>query len=151
MEHEGFNSHFVETFKNYRYLPIFYFPSEQGGINKERYSAFGDKIDHLLFDLKRKCEGATDCRLENSYNKVRTAKWLQYFEYDFNKIVEFYDLEDSFVKKEVGEYKVFDLEKNDGTYIERYHKTYCKKWTENYYNHVKDKINVWIKLQNRNL
>lgn len=98
----------------------------------------------MLFDLKRKCEGKTDCRLENAYNKEETAKWLQHFENKFNKIVEEYGLEDSFVKKEEnGEYKVLDLEKDDGTYIESYSDFYSKKWTENYYKNIKDKIDIW--------
>lgn len=98
---------------------------------------FYDRIDHMLFDLKRKCEGKTDCRLENTYTKAGTAKWLEHFAYDFNKIVEWYGLENSFVRKENGKYRVFDLEKNDGTYIDNYSVSYSKSWTEAYYNNIK--------------
>ena len=128
-DHEGFNSNFVETFKNYRSKPIFFFPCEIGGLNTSRYNKFYDRIDHMLFDLKRKCEGKTDCRLENTYTKAGTAKWLEHFAYDFNKIVEWYGLENSFVRKENGKYRVFDLEKNDGTYIDNDIVSYSKSWT----------------------
>lgn len=101
----------------------------------------------MLFDLKRKCEGKTDCKLENTYNKTGTSKWLEHFEYDFNKIVEWYRLENSFVKKEDGKYKVFDLEKIDGTYIENYSIVYSKSWTQTYYNNIKSRIDIWIENQ----
>lgn len=146
-EHEGFNSNFVETFKNYCSKPIFFFPCEMGGLNTSRYYKFYDRIDHMLFDLKRKCEGKTDCRLENTYTKAGTAKWLEHFAYDFNKIVEWYGLENSFVRKENGKYRVFDLEKNDGTYIDNYSASYSKSWTEAYYNNIKNRIDNRIEKQ----
>lgn len=141
-DHEGFNSNFVESYKLYRETPIFYFPSERGGINTSRYSKFGDKIDYFLFDLKRKCEGQKDCKLESTYNLPKTKKWLEYFEYNFNKIVEFYKLENAFVKKEGQEYKILNLETNDGSYVESYQE-YNWSWSNNYYNNVKKQIDIW--------
>ena len=56
-------------------------------------------------------------------------------------------LENSFVRKENGKYRVFDLEKNDGTYIDNYSASYSKSWTEAYYNNIKNRIDNWIEKQ----
>lgn len=148
-QHEsGFGQAFIEAFKIYRKTPIIYFPAERCGINWSRRNAFGDRIDHTLYDLKRKCEGKTDCRLEKAYRLPKTAEWLTQFDYNFEKIVRWLKVDGIFVNDK---YEVFDLEYSNGTTIKEYQSVYDKKWTDAYYGNVKEKIIVYERkhLQNR--
>lgn len=140
-QHEsGFGKSFVEVFKAYRKTPIMYFPCERNGINFTRSHVFGDRIDHTLFDIKRKCEGKTDCRLETAYSRPNTLKWLKQFNYDFKEIVRWLKIDGIFVDDE---YKVFDLEFSDGTTIKDYQSIYDNTWSKAYYDNVKEKIKAY--------
>jgi len=67
----------IKTYALYRRYPIFFFPSENGGINTSRSSIFGDRIDHTLYDLKiYYSDGPTKCKLKNAFEKNKTNKWF---------------------------------------------------------------------------
>lgn len=136
---------FIAVYKKYRNIPIMFFPSERNGINSSRNNVFGDRIDHTLFDLKRKCEGKEDCKLEKAYNLSKTTNWLNKFKRDFGEIVKWLGIEGIFVVCENKEWKVYDLEYNDGTIIENYCDSYSKKWSNRYYINVKAKIEEYKK------
>lgn len=148
-QHEsGFGKEFIDVFKIYRKTPVIYFPCERYGINVTRSRVFGDRIDHTLYDLKRKCAGKTDCRLEKAYRLPKTAEWLTQFDYNFEKIVRWLKVDGIFVNDK---YEVFDLEYSNGTTIKEYQPVYDKKWTDAYYGNVKKKIESYERkhLQNR--
>lgn len=138
-KHEGFGKEFIEAFKKYRKTPIIFFPADgKHGINFNRFAPFNDRIDCALFDIKRKCEGANDCVLENIYNAGNTKNWLEYFNYDFSKIVEWLKIKGIFVNDKN---EVYNLEYDD----QRVFKEGCKyenrnEWSDNYYKNIKKKI-----------
>lgn len=132
----GIQPKFVKEFEECRRTPIIHFPKEVNGINTLRKGVFGDRIDHTLFDLKRLCEGYEDCRLKLAYNQPKTSEWLKYFDYDFSKIVDWMKIDKVFVSDN----KIFDLEKNDGSFISEYKDVYGWKWSGYYYENLKSKI-----------
>lgn len=135
----GLSFELVEEYKKYRRTPIFHFPSEKGGINTSRAKIFGDRIDHTLFDLKMYCnpEMRQSCRLISAYNQPKTFAWIESFDYDFKKIVEWFGIKGVFVDDN---YEVFDLEYNDGEPIKKLAEKYKWDWSDNYYNNLKIKI-----------
>lgn len=144
--HEGFNKKFIKAYKKYRKEPIFFFPSEKGGINQSRAATFGDRIDHFLFDLKQYCLGKHS-KLESVYQKEKTKKWLESFSQvnqrpDFGELVKWFKIDGIFVNENL---EVFDLEKKDGSIIEKYSKTYPRTWSSGYYKNLKKKLNIYIK------
>lgn len=143
--HEGFNKEFIEAYEQYRKEPIFFFPREQGGINQSRAAFFGDRIDHFLFDLKRYCSGE-ESKLESVYQKEKTKKWLESFgkvngRPNFSEIADWYQIVGVFVN---ADYEVFDLEKDDESVISNYCDEYISDWTEEYYNNLKIKIDMFM-------
>lgn len=144
--HEGFNEEFIKTYAKYRKEPIFFFPREQGGINQSRAAFFGDRIDLFLFDIKRYCSGE-ESKLESVYQKEKTKTWLESFSRvnqrpDFGELVKWFKIDGIFVNDNL---EVFDLEKKDGSIIEKYSQTYPRKWSEGYYKNLKKKLNIYIK------
>lgn len=143
--HEGFNGRFIEAYEQYRKEPIFFFPREQGGINQSRAAFFGDRIDHFLFDLKRYCSGE-ESKLESVYQKEKTKKWLESFgkvngRPNFSEIADWYKIVGVFVNDD---YEVFDLEKDDESVISNYCDEYISDWTDQYYNNLKIKIDMFM-------
>lgn len=136
----GLNQNLVEEYKEYRKAPIFHFPKETNGINMSRASVFGDRIDHTLYDIKRKCEGEKNCRLKLAYNLPKTKSWLECFKYNFERIVEWLKVGGIFVDEN---YNIYDLEKNDNTIIINYQEDYKREWTDSYYSNIKAKISKY--------
>ena len=132
----GIQPELVKEYKECRKTPIIHFPKERKGINMSRAAVFGDRIDHTLYDLKRFCEGYEDCKLKLAYSLPKTSQWLECFKYDFSELVKWMEIDNVFVKNN----EVFDLEKNDGSFITEYRDTYERKWTDSYYNNLKSKI-----------
>lgn len=135
-EHVGFNDNFIDEYIISRQTPIMFFPKEKGGINTSRYSTFGDRIDYFLFDLKLYCNDEK-CKMESTYELPNTNLWINSFNKDFSKIIDWLDIKGIFV---TDNYDVLDLEKNDGSIIEEHKDNYSKKWTDSYYQTVKKKI-----------
>ncbi len=134
----GFSPELIEEYREYRKTPIIHFPCEFRGINMLRFSVFGDRIDHALFDLQRYCNGKTDCRLKKAYELPKTKAWLESFDMDFKKIIDWFNVKGIFTDDN---YKVFDLEYNDRKRtINKYSELYGYKWSDNYYENVKKKI-----------
>lgn len=132
----GIGLKLVDEYKKCRCIPIIHFPKEQNGINQLRNTVFGDRIDYTLFDLKRMCEGADDCRLKSAYSLSRTSEWLRAFNNDFSKIVEWLGIDGIFVIDN----QVLDLEHDDGICIEKYKESYRRNWSTYYYDHTCSKI-----------
>ena len=139
---------FIKEYKDCREIPIFFFPSIRQKnriqtINTGRYSSFKDRIDYLLFDMKNYLEGK-DCKMSNIYNQGDTNKWLIKVKErgGFEYLVKLYDIDDIFVKKEGDDYKIIDIENNDGkTFINKYlDNKNDYEWKEKYYNNLKSMI-----------
>lgn len=136
----------VSEYETYRKVPVFFFPSERGGINTSRVSAFGDRIDHTLFDLKNYFEEVAKgeagdikkCRLHSAYNLLKTKEWLSKFK-TFNDLIDWYGVKDIFTNDK---YEVYDLEKGNGAIITEYkdEKGYGWLWSETYYENLKKPI-----------
>lgn len=135
-------SELVKEYKEYRKTPILYFPSEYNGINTTRARVFGDRPDHTLYDLKMYFEGSKDCRLGSAYKLPLTAKWLGSFK-DFSELTEWLGIKGIFTD---GNNEVFDLEYNDGTIIKGYAEKYDWKWSDAYYENLKEKIKEYEKM-----
>ena len=143
--HEGFNGSFIEAYEKYREEPIFFFPREQGGINQRRFTIFGDRIDHFLFDLKQYSLGEKS-KLESVYQKEETKKWLESFSQvnqrpDFGELVKWFKIDGIFVNENL---EVFDLETTSGSIIEGYSPVYPKEWSTDYYTNLKKKMDIYI-------
>ncbi len=136
--HEGFNQKFIDTFTISRKNPIIFFPRERGGINTSRYSIFGDRIDHTLFDLKQYFEGK-ECKLMKSYELPNTKLWLNSFN-NFKEMIIDMKICGIFTNENND---IFDLKKNNGQVISSYCDSYSKNWGENYYKNVKEKIIIF--------
>jgi hypothetical protein len=140
----GLTKCMVSEYEQYRKVPIFFFPQERYGINQSRCSAFGDRIDHTLFDLKNYFEkGADFCRLGKVYQKPKTSKWLESFKkYDkpFEKLVNWYGVQGIFVNDQ---YEVIDIEKGNGEIINDYEKEYEWKWSDVYYDNLKKMVDKY--------
>ena len=142
---EGFGKEFIDTFSNYREVPLFYFPCEDGGINQCRAKYLEDRIDHTLLDLKNYCAGEKNCILDEAYKKPKTKAWLESFQKDFKKIADSMNIVGVFINEN---YEVIDIEKTDGsvlntlkgTYINPRCKTYLNAWSSDYYKNLKVKI-----------
>lgn len=143
--HEGFNDKFIDCFAVYRKVPIFFFPKEKGGINTSRFSKFGDRIDHTLYDLKQYYENR-DCKLKTSYELPGTQSWLNSFE-NFADMANWMNIDGIFVDSN---YNVYDLENDDGKVISDYYVHYDRAWSECYYNNVKEKIRLFMKNKDLN-
>lgn len=135
----GITLKLVDEYEKYRCIPIIHFPKEQNGMNQSRATVFGDRIDHTLFDLKRMCEGADDCRLKLAYSLPGTSEWLSAFHYDFSKIAEWLGVDGIFVVDN----QVLDLERDDGSCIEQYNEAYGWDWSTAYYDHICAKIDEY--------
>ena len=138
----GMSQKLVEEYKEYRKIPIFHFPKEKNGINMSRAAVFGDRIDYTLYDIKRMCEGKDNCRLKLAYSLPKTKSWLEYFKYDFEKIVEWLEVGGIFMDEN---YNIYDLEKNDNSIITDYKDDYKWEWTNSYYGNIKSKISEYYK------
>ena len=134
----------IPTYSYYRSKPIFFFPCENGGINTSRASVFGDRIDHTLFDLKMYYSKERDnCRLINAYNRPKTNAWLQKMK-SFENIVEWWGVIGIFTDND---YNVYDLECNNNQIITSLKETkeYQNQWSFEYYNHIKECIQLFMK------
>ncbi len=142
--HEGLTENLVNSFKVYREKPIIFFPSERGGINSSKVGAFKDRIDSTLFDIKKYYEASSidekkECKLYTAYSLPKTKQWLDEME-SFEKIIEWLGIRGIFTNEE---YEVFDLEKNDGSIITNYRKSYSKEWSDEYYKAMQRKIEIF--------
>lgn len=133
----GLSLELAEEYKNFRKTPIFHFPTETNGINQSRAIAFGDRIDLTLYDLKKYCGGDMNCKLLKTYRRPNTLKWLESFDSDFEKIINWFGVQGVFVDEN---YEVFNLEYDDGTTICECSASYSWNWTDNYYDNLKKKI-----------
>lgn len=138
----GSTEEMLKEYIKYRAQPIFHFPKEKKGINISRANAFGDRIDHTLFDIKRFCEGADNCRLKSTFDLPKTNAWLSGLGNDFHRIVDFWEVKGIFVNDN---YEVFDLEKDDGSVISKYNDLYDWEWSDEYYTSLKKKIEEYKK------
>lgn len=144
---QGFGEDFIDIFKKYRKMPIFFFPREKGGINGLRAILLEDRIDHTLLDLKRYCSGEQNCILCSAYNQPKTKRWLEYFDYDFENIVEWMGIKGIFVTNNT-KCEIFNLEKSDNSslnefkekYIHPRNSNYLSAWSFDYYENIKKKI-----------
>lgn len=148
-DHEKDFKDFIDTYKRYREIPIFFFPRERGGINTTRSRVFGDRIDHTLFDIKNYFEGREykmDClNKKGSF----THKFMEGFKgkekfkgkKGFPAFVEWLGIKGIFTDKSCN---VFDIEKDDDSILKEYSPSYEWNWSDNYYNNIKKKINLVI-------
>ena len=130
------------VFKCYRSIPIFFFPSEIGGINTSRSKMFGDRIDHTLYDLKMYySEQRKKCRLINTYKKSKTKKWLRKMG-SFENIIDWLGVKEIFTDSK---YNIYDLEYNNQI-IDKYKKPfeYQEQWSDKYYSNLKIKILAYM-------
>lgn len=131
----GMSEDTINDYERYRQIPIFLFPREKMGINMSRYSVFGDRIDHTLFDLKR-CFNENNCKLFRAYNLSKTSEWIKEIR-TFKNLVDQYEIKDIFVNDN---YEIYDLEKDDGSIITDYRDKYSRTWNDSYYDNLKKKI-----------
>lgn len=135
----------LETYREFRRIPVVFFPKEDGGINQSRgkkESNLGDKIDLTLNDLKRYCEYREGCRLQSVYELPKTQAWIKSFNYSFGGIVDWMGLKGIFTDEN---YAVFDLEKDDGSTLNINTKYQSEwSWSKKYYQHIKDKIRLFM-------
>ena len=134
----------LPVYERYRYIPIFFFPSEVGGINTSRAKVFGDKIDHTLYDLKTYYTAErANCRLLNAYNRPKTKQWLDKMQ-TFENLVDWWGIKGIFTDLE---YNIFDLEYYDNSIITELYggKKYQYQWSMNYYNNLKKKIDAFYR------
>ena len=143
-------SNIISTYEKYRKCPIFYFPSEVGGINTSRNSVYGDRIDYTLYDLKLALEGKSDeCRLNDAYKKPKTAKWLASFNNDFKELVNWYGIQGIFTDDD---YNVLNIETGKAIEKEKQGEIpeleyFSHGWSRDYYENLKEKIDAWYKKQ----
>ena len=140
----GISEETILEYAHYRRTPIFFFPREKYGINMSRASVFGDRIDHTLFDLKRRFDGE-ECKLSGAYNLPKTSKWMSAVG-TFRNLVEMYGIQDIFVNKD---YEVYDLEKSDGSIITEYGNASSWSWSSAYYDNLKKKIDAFMNKKQR--
>ena len=152
---------FITEYMDCREKPIFFFPSRQKNhvqtinqqknrvqtINQGRYQYFIDRIDYLLFDIKNYLdEDKKECKMKEIYENGDTKKWLDIVKSKgrFKYLVKLYNIDDIFVKKIRGKYKVIDIENNDGhSFIEKYREEESYNWTPDYYNNLKSLISKY--------
>lgn len=134
----------IPAYKYFRSFPIFFFPSERGGINSTRALVFGDRIDHTLYDLKLSyTDEKKNCRLFNTYNRPKTKAWLENME-SFENIVDWWGIKGIFTDKL---YNVYNLAYNDNRPITQYLSPdkYREQWSLSYYNNLKNKIQLYMR------
>ncbi len=139
----------IPVYMYFRSIPIFFFPSERGGINPTRFLTFGNRIDHTLYDLKLSyTDEMKNCRLYNTYNRPKTKRWLENMK-SFEHIVDWWGVKGIFTDEY---YNVYNLEYNDNRFINQYLSSdkYREQWSSNYYNNLKEKTHLYInKLQRK--
>ncbi len=141
---ESDTSNIIPVYERYNCTPIFFFPSEIGGINTSRSSAFGDRIDLTLFDIKMYYSGRVDsCRLKYTFERENTKNWLQGFG-SFEALINWLGIKGIFTDER---YNVFDLESCSGETINSFNsgKVANRSWSLNYYENVKNKIEAFQK------
>ena len=144
--HEEKESDIIRTYKEYSKEPIIFFPCEIGGINTSRAAAFGDRIDHTLFDLKNYfIDARDDCRLLKAYNRPFTQKWLQGMG-SFDSIIDWWGIKGIFADES---YNVYDIE--TGSVVDRYKSPaeYQEQWSKRFYDGLKQKIEQFHQKRNR--
>ena len=135
-------SNIIPVYERYNCTPIFFFPSEIGGINTSRSSAFGDRIDLTLFDIKMYYSELVDtCRLKRTFERENTKKWLQGFG-SFESLIDWFGIKGVFTDER---YNVFDLESSSGETINSFNSGTIvnRSWSLNYYVNVKNKIEAF--------
>ena len=138
--YEGINIHLIEDYEKYRKNPIIFFPAEKNGINMLRASVFGDRIDYTLYDIKEYFKGSNVCKLQSAYNLPLTASWLSKYD-KFEDLIDEFGLKGVFTNEN---YEIYDLERYDDSVIEGYEKSSLWKWTEQYYNNLKNKMEIYM-------
>lgn len=139
--HEDNCADAIEVLWHYRFTPIFFFPSEENGINMTRFRVFGDRICCALEDIRRHYEHGLDgecaCIMGAAYSKENTKKWLDSFN-SFLELAQWWGVVGSFVT-EGG--RVYDLH-SEGTrvYETGVDLNNAWKWDSEYYERVKTKI-----------
>lgn len=133
----------VPVYAKYRRVPVFFFPSEVGGINTTRAKTFGDRIDHTLYDLKMYFTDRENCLMINSYNRPKTKIWLEGME-SFEKLIDWMGVKGIFTDDS---YNVYDLECMDNSTIKAYRtvQEYQEPWTDAYYENLKARIELYVK------
>lgn len=134
----------IPAYKYFRSFPIFFFPSERGGINPTRALVFGDRIDHTLFDLKLYFSSEQEsCHLLKTYKRKKTKYWLDNMK-SFENIIDWWNIKGIFTDEN---YMVYDLEYIDNTLIKKHlpAEKYKEQWSTNYYNNLKNKIHQYFK------
>lgn len=133
----------VPVYARYRRVPIFFFPSEYGGINTTRAKKFGDRIDHTLYDLKMYfTEDREKCFMINTYRRPKTSAWLagmQSFEY----LIDWLGVKGIFTDDS---YNVYDLEYTDDKILSKYRtmQEYQEPWSDEHYNNLKTRIDMYM-------
>ena len=143
--HEGLNDEMIRAYEIYRKTPIFFFPSEKGGINTTRAAVFNDRIDYTLYDIKRYLEFETEssiCKMIKAYKLPGTEHWLREMG-DLKSIADWLGIKGIFVNED---YEVYDIEKGDGSVIKGYNDVYPRTWSDDYYNNLKKKIELFYDL-----
>lgn len=122
---------FVSEYALTRKYPIIHFPYEWDGINGLRAIAFGDRIDHTLFDLKNYYDPTKrpNCKLSAAYKKLLTNTWLSRFS-GFENLVDWLGVKGYLTNNN---YEIYDLEKSDGSLLEQYKEEYSWDWSKEYY------------------
>ena len=136
----GLSNESISEYDRYRNTPIFYFPKERNGVNMTRATTFGDKIDYTLFDIKNYYSNSAEiCKMYNAFNLPKTKRWLDDIA-SFENFVSMYGIYGIFVNENLD---IYDLESNDKSIITDYNEIYKWKWSSNYYNNLKRKIDEY--------
>lgn len=114
------NNDFLLWHKDYEYIRgnvdfHFIWPKHKAPtINTLRYTIYRDRIDCLLYDLKMYFEGEIT-PMNNAYENGTTKLWLSKFKNFQNFVVKmkFNDYVDD-------KHNVYDISKNDGSFIDKY-------------------------------
>ncbi len=133
----------VPVYARYRRVPIFFFPSEYGGINPTRFKTFGDRIDHTLFDLKMYFTNKEKCVMMNAYSRPDTKIWLEGMQ-SFERLIDWLGVKGIFTDDF---YNVYDLEHEDNRIIKEYRtlQEYQESWSDAYYENLKSRIDIYVK------
>lgn len=152
----GLTEKMVSEYDRYRKAPIFFFPSEKNGINTSRCSAFGDRIDHTLYDLKKyfdllqQGKNTGECKLALAYSRPETRVWLRDIG-SFENLVDWFRIKGIFVNDNYEVYdienSIFDAGKEREAYISDYREPYEWAWSEVYYNNLKTLIDRYMDKQ----
>lgn len=133
----------VPVYTKYRRIPIFFFPSECGGINTTRAKTFGDRIDYTLYDLKKYFLDKATCFMIDAYNRPKTRMWLEGMR-SFENLIDWLGVKGIFTDDS---YNVFDLEYADNRVISGYRtvQEYQDPWSAVYYTNLKFRIEMYEK------